>query len=130
MNKKIFSFLLITFFTVNLFAQKTKTTKERFPSSANFQVGTLPYPKAKAADFKIQKKITLIKQLTFVSCDVYFAGTGFPSVTVNNLKGPSLSQIQAQLDICMPGSSVSFANIKVKGPDGIRTIDEVSYILY
>jgi hypothetical protein len=125
MLKKFFLFILILLFSTNLFAQKIK-----FPPSINFQVGDISKPKAPAADFKSQKEITLAKGYSFVSCSVYFAGAGFPSIVVASLNGSNLSPIQTQIDICRAGSTIVFSNIKVKGSDGVRTIDDKIYMLY
>ncbi len=142
MQKKILSLLALILFTTTLFAQKVKNVNRKhksntskiltpiFPPNINFQVGNFPSPKAPAVDFKKQTEITLLKGYSLVSCTVYFAGTGFPSVQVRSLKGNSLTQIQAEIDLCSAGSSITFTNIKIKGPDGIRTIDDVTYFLY
>lgn len=132
MLKKIILAFVILLFTANLFAQKAKSPKPKtkVPASVNFQVGNLPNPKAPAADFLKQKNITVAKGFTFVTCAVYFAGAGFPSVQVATMNGSSMSQIQSLVEICRPGSSIVFANIKIKGPDGVRTIDDVYYALY
>src|SRR5690242_18279621 len=53
-----------------------------------------------------------------VSATVYFSGANFPSVQQATIYGPNLGSIQAQLSRCIPGTSVTFDNVKVKGPDG------------
>ena len=65
-----------------------------------------------------------------VSATVYFGGAGFPSPAIGNITGNSLGSISALMSRCGPGSSISFVNIKVQGPDGVRSIDERSFQLY
>jgi gliding motility-associated protein GldM len=65
-----------------------------------------------------------------VSATVYFSGAGFPNVVSKQINGNSLSAISGELSRCMPGSAVTFDNIKVQGPDGVRTIESKAYTLY
>ncbi|MFM7709725.1 MAG: GldM family protein, partial [Ferruginibacter sp.] len=65
-----------------------------------------------------------------VSATVYFSGAGFPNVVTKSISGNNLSAISAELNRCMPGSAVTFDNIKVQGPDGVRTIESKAYTLY
>ncbi|HVZ98353.1 MAG TPA: gliding motility protein GldM [Chitinophagaceae bacterium] len=66
-----------------------------------------------------------------VSATVYFSGANFPSVQQATINGPNLGSIQSQLARCIPGTSVTFDNVKVKGPDGKeRTIQGPGFILY
>ena len=66
-----------------------------------------------------------------VSATVYFSGANFPSVQQATIYGPNLGSIQAQLSRCIPGTSVTFDNVKVKGPDGKeRVIQGPGFILY
>ena len=65
-----------------------------------------------------------------VSATVYFGGTGFPNPAIGSITGNSLASIKALMARCGPGSSISFVNIKVQGPDGPRSIDERSIQLY
>lgn len=65
------------------------------------------------------------------SATVYFSGAGFPSVQQAQISGNSLGGISAQLGKAMPGTSVTFDNVKVKGPDGVsRTIQGPGFILF
>lgn len=66
-----------------------------------------------------------------VSATVYFSGANFPSVTQAEIKGGNLAGIQQQLSKCIPGTSVTFDNVKVQGPDGaVRPIPGPGFILY
>ena len=65
-----------------------------------------------------------------VSATVYFSGAGFPSVAQGSISSSSLGSISAQLQRCVPGSVVSFENIKVSGPGGTRSIEGRSFALY
>ena len=55
---------------------------------------------------------------SIVSATVYFSGANFPSVQTATISGGSLAGIQAQLQKCIPGTSVTFDNVKVQGPGG------------
>jgi gliding motility-associated protein GldM len=66
-----------------------------------------------------------------VSATVYFSGANFPSVQTATINGGNLSELSGQMAKCIPGTSVNFDNVKVKGPDGVvRTIDGPGFILY
>ncbi|MEO8860055.1 MAG: gliding motility protein GldM [Ginsengibacter sp.] len=65
------------------------------------------------------------------SATVYFSGANFPSVQTASISGGSLAGISSQLAKCIPGTSITFDNVKVKGPDGSeRTIPGPGFILY
>jgi gliding motility-associated protein GldM len=55
---------------------------------------------------------------SIVSATVYFSGANFPSVQTATISGGSLAGIGAQLQKCIPGTSVTFDNVKVQGPGG------------
>ena len=65
-----------------------------------------------------------------VTATVYFSGAGFPSVKQASLNSNNLSGISDLMRQCQPGSSITFDNVKVQGPDGTRTIQGVGLILY
>ena len=66
-----------------------------------------------------------------ISATVYFAGANFSNVQTAVINGGSLSSISAQLTKCIPGTSVTFDNVKVQGPDGtVRVIQGPGFILY
>lgn len=65
-----------------------------------------------------------------VSATVYFSGAGFPSVQQATLNGNNLTQLASYISKCQPGSSITFDNVKVSGPDGTRTIDGTGIVLY
>ena len=70
-------------------------------------------------------------RFTVVSATVYFSGANFPSVTTATISGGSLAAISTQLARCIPGTSITFDNVKVQGPDGtIRPIPGPGFILY
>lgn len=64
------------------------------------------------------------------SATVYFSGENFPNPLMANLIGNDLSPLKSYIQKCGPGSTVTFDNIKVQGPDGIRTIDSKSFTFY
>ncbi|MEO7306311.1 MAG: gliding motility protein GldM [Ferruginibacter sp.] len=65
-----------------------------------------------------------------VSATVYFAGANFSNVVTASITGNNLSSLNTYIQRCGPGSVVSFDNIKVSGPDGIRIIEPKSFALY
>ncbi len=69
-------------------------------------------------------------RFSVVSATVYFGGSGFPNPVTGTINGNSLAGISALMARCGPGSSIAFTNIKVSGPDGVRSIDEASISLY
>jgi hypothetical protein len=69
-------------------------------------------------------------KFSIVSATVYFGGANFTNVVPANITGNSLTSIANLIQRCGPGSSVSFENIKVQGPDGVRSIDGRSFQLY
>jgi gliding motility-associated protein GldM len=66
-----------------------------------------------------------------VSATIYFSGANFGNVQSAEIHGGSLEGIKGQLAKCIPGTSVTFDNVKVQGPDGIvRSIPGPGFILY
>jgi len=65
---------------------------------------------------------------------VYFTGAGFAnsgSVQTGTMTSGSFAPIKSKIDLCKPGSTVTFDDLKVVGPDGrTRTIPPVSFVLY
>ncbi len=70
-------------------------------------------------------------RFSVVSATIYFSGANFPSVQSATISGGNLGSLSAQLQKCIPGSSVTFDNVKVQGPDGaVRSIPGPGFILY
>lgn len=73
-------------------------------------------------------------RFTVTGATVYFAGAGFTTgggVQTGTLSSGSLAPIKAKIDLCKPGSTVTFDDLKVVGPDGrSRTIPPISFVLY
>ena len=65
-----------------------------------------------------------------VSATVYFSGTGFPDVAMANIYSNSIEPLSDFIKKCAAGSQITFDNIKVKGPDGIRSAEGISIMLY
>ena len=116
------------------------------PYAFPFRVKRIPSPVFKigagkarvpAVDFKNQdfcradlENFDFDLRFSVISATVYFSGTGFPNLTPASISGNSLAGIKSLMQRCGPGSSISFINIKVQGPDGPRTIDEAGIQLY
>lgn len=70
-------------------------------------------------------------RFSVISATVYFNGANFPNVQVATISGGSLAGLSAQLAKCIPGTGVTFDNVKVQGPDGtVRVIQGPGFILY
>jgi gliding motility-associated protein GldM len=70
-------------------------------------------------------------RFTVVSATVYFSGANFNSVQTATISGGNLAALSAQMARCIPGTSITFDNVKVKGPDGeVRPIPGPGFILY
>ncbi len=70
-------------------------------------------------------------RFSVISATVYFSGANFPNVKEANLTGGNLSSISGDLARCIPGTSITFDNVRVQGPDGtVRTILGPGFILY
>lgn len=65
-----------------------------------------------------------------VGATVYFSGKGFPEVLTANLYSNSFDPIRGMIEKCTAGSVITFDNIKVKGPYGIRYADGIQIRLY
>ncbi len=70
-------------------------------------------------------------RFSVISATVYFAGANFSNVQTATISGGSLAALQGQFAKCIPGTSVTFDNVKVQGPDGtVRVIQGPGFILY
>ncbi len=68
-------------------------------------------------------------RFSVVSATVYFSGANFPNVQAATINGNNLGSLP-QLSKCVPGTSVTFDNVKVQGPDGaVRVIQGPGFIL-
>ncbi len=66
-----------------------------------------------------------------ISSTVYFSGANFSNVQTAPLAGNNLSPLSALIQRAGPGTSITFDNVKVQGPDGKqRTIQGVGIVLY
>lgn len=65
-----------------------------------------------------------------VSATVYFAGTGFPNVVTTTITGNNLQGLAQYMTRCVPGTSITFDNVKVQGPDGVRVIEGKTFSLF
>jgi gliding motility-associated protein GldM len=119
---------------------------DKVPSKFDFRVKRIPDPVFKVGTGKVRMPSVEFKNqqfcraelenfdfdLTFkvVSATVYFSGAGFPNVVTSAISGNNLDPIKSFFSRCGPGSVVTFDNVKVQGPDGIRGIDGKSIALY
>ncbi len=70
-------------------------------------------------------------RFSVVSATVYFSGANFSSVQTATITGGSLAGLAGQMSRCIPGTSITFDNVKVQGPDGaVRPIPGPGFILY
>ena len=105
-----------------------------------FKVGS-GKPRVTAVEFKNQQfaraeleNFDFEAKFNIVSSTVLFAGAGFTNkggVQIANITSGDLSGIRAKMDLCQPGSSITFDDLKVVGPDGRqRTIPPLSFVLF
>ncbi len=97
---------------------------------------SLPSERITAVSFKAQdfcraelKDFEFDARFTVISATVYFTGANFPQPKKGLITSSSLKPIKELMKQCIPGSVVTFDDIKVAGPDGNRTIDGVTYVL-
>ncbi|MFN0081219.1 MAG: gliding motility protein GldM [Ferruginibacter sp.] len=123
-------------------------TADGKPNQFSFRVKRIPDPVFKVGSGKARVPAVEFKNQQFcradlgddflfdlkfqvVSAQVYFSGANFPNTQSASITGNSLAGINALIQRCGPGSSITFVNIKVQGPGGsVRTIDERSIVLY
>lgn len=115
-------------------------------SKYDFRVKRIPDPIFKVGDGKVRMPTVSFKgqqycraelenfdfdtKYSIVSATVYFSGANFPNVQTSSLSGNSLAPLAAFIQRCGPGSVVTFDNVKVTGPDGVRVIEGKSIALY
>ncbi len=124
---------------LNVTANNTTTSFEfrvkRIPDPV-FKVGPSAGGGIPAAVFKSQQfcraeleNFDFDARFQVISGTVYFTGAGFPVTQTANLTGNNLGALP-QLQMCKPGTSVIFDNIKVQGPDGtVRGITPPGFLL-
>jgi gliding motility-associated protein GldM len=124
----------------------TVTAEGSAPKSFPFRIKRIPDPVFKIGDGKSRMPAVAFKnqqycradlenfdfdlKFSIVSATVYFGGANFANVVPATINGNGLASIANLIQRCGPGSSISFENIKVSGPDGVRNIDGRSFQLY
>ncbi|MEO7524621.1 MAG: gliding motility protein GldM [Ferruginibacter sp.] len=119
---------------------------DKTPSKFEFRVKKIPDPVFKVGSGKVRMPSVEFKSqqfcraelenfdfaltFTIVSATVYFSGAGFPNVAQASISGNNLSALSSFMQRLGPGSVVTFDNVKVQGPDGVRGIDGKSIALY
>lgn len=83
------------------------------------------YCRAELKDFDFDARFSV------VGATVYFTGANFRGVEKGVITSNSLKPIRNLMDRCIPGSIVTFDDVKVKGPaNDIRTIDGLTLSLF
>ena len=100
---------------------KIASGKARMPS---VEVKNQQYCRAELENFDFDLRFSI------VSATVYFSGANFNNVVTTTINGNSLASLASFMSKCGPGSVITFENIKVSGPDGVRSIDGKSIALY
>ena len=68
---------------------------------------------------------------TVLSATMYFSGANFNGVEKGSITSASLKPVSSLMKRCIPGSIVTFDDVKVKGPDGSeRIIQGPGFILF
>jgi gliding motility-associated protein GldM len=119
---------------------------DKKPTSFEFRIKKIPDPVFKVGSGKVRMPSVEFKSQQFcraelenfdfalnfsiVSATVYFSGANFPNVAQTTINGNNLAGLATFISRCGPGSVVTFDNVKVQGPDGVRSIDGKSIALY
>ena len=119
---------------------------DKKPSTFEFRIKRIPDPVFKVGSGKARMPSVEFKNQQFcradlenfdfdlrfnvVSATVYFSGANFPNVQQATIQGNNLSSLSSFMSRCGPGSVVTFDNVKVQGPDGLRSIDGKSIALF
>lgn len=83
------------------------------------------YARAELKNFDFEYRYSI------VSATVYFTGANFPSLQQGTISSGSLAPIKEQLNKCIPGTTVTFDNVRVQGPGGpVISIPGAGFILY
>ena len=102
------------------------------------KVGTSAGGRVRSVEFKNQQfaradleNFDFEYRYSIVGATIYFSGANFPSVQTATISGGNLAGISAQLARCIPGTAVTFDNVKVQGPGGpVLSIPGPGFILY
>jgi hypothetical protein len=123
-------------------------TADNKPSTYDFRVKNIPPPvlkvgansggRVRSVEFKNQQfaradleYFDFEYRYSIISATIYFSGANFPSVQTAAISGGSLAGISAQLARCIPGTAVTFDNVKVQGPGGpVLSIPGPGFILF
>ena len=119
---------------------------DKKPTTFEFRIKRIPDPVFKIGSGKIRMPSVEFKSQQFcraelenfdfdlrfsiVSATVYFSGANFSNVVTATIAGNNLSSLSSYISRCGPGSVISFDNVKVQGPDGVRAIEGKSIALY
>jgi hypothetical protein len=119
---------------------------DKKPTTFEFRVKRIPDPVFKVGSGKVRMPSVEFKSQQFcraelenfdfdlrfnvVSATVYFSGANFPNVATATIQGNNLAPLSSFISRCGPGSVVTFDNVKVQGPDGLRPIEGKSIALY
>ncbi|UAY50872.1 hypothetical protein [Ferruginibacter albus] len=102
------------------------------------QVGSDGSTRMRAIEFKAQEfcRVELPDffydvHYSLVSATVYFSGANFKGIEKGTISSTRLAPIKKLMDRCIPGSVVTFDDVRVVGPDKeVRTIDGLTLVLY
>ncbi|MBS1732630.1 MAG: gliding motility protein GldM [Bacteroidetes bacterium] len=127
-------------------AASITVTTDKASTKFDFRVKKIPDPVFKVGSGKVRMPSVEFKSQQFcraeleqfdfdlkfniVSATVYFSGANFPNVAQASISGNSLAGLASFIQRCGPGSVVTFDNVKVQGPDGVRSIEGKSIALY
>ncbi|MBU3714773.1 MAG: hypothetical protein FGM46_07470 [Ferruginibacter sp.] len=79
---------------------------------------------------ELSKDFPLDCKFTILEATISFSGNGFPEIKSSKINGNSLENIKTLMNQCVSGSVVTIENIKVQGPDGVRTINDRTLTLF
>ncbi|MGG9961604.1 GldM family protein [Ferruginibacter sp. SUN106] len=125
----------------------TVSPKGSTPFSHTYRIKRIPEPEFKVGSGKPRMPSVEFKNQTacradmgpdfiydvkysVLSATVYFSGAGFPNVATTTINSNNLSALSSYFSRCVPGTSITFDNVKVQGPDGVRVIEGKTFSLF
>ncbi len=131
--QKLISLLsvIVTIFSVLPVIAQTAAVKTLPNQAPEFSVGNIIGTMVNIDSFKLQKEIRVTKGFKFKSASVYFSGANFQNVNVAFLDTSGLFRLDTLIARCMPGSSVTFDNVKLinKKAEEIKIVGK-AYLFY
>ena len=131
--QKLISLLsvIVTIFSVLPVIAQIAAVKTLPNQAPEFSVGNIIGTRVNIDSFKLQKEIRVANGFKFKSASVYFSGANFQNVNVAFLDTIDLFLLDTLIARCIPGSVVTFDNVKlINKKDEEITIAGKAYLFY